>query len=74
MELRKEDIQVLRTKSRATSQVTFDVDYNVPDVKPDIGRMVQNKGDVSVEEVRLSDGHAFLKVSLQVDLLYVGEE
>ena len=32
MELRKEDIQVLRTKSRATSQVTFDVDYNVPDV------------------------------------------
>ena len=71
MELRKEDIQVLRTKSRATSQVTFDVDYNVPDVKPDIGRMVQNKGDVSVEEVRLSDGHAFLKGSLQVDLLYV---
>ena len=55
MELRKEDIQVLRTKSRATSQVTFDVDYNVPDVKPDIGRMVQNKGDVSVEEVRLSE-------------------
>lgn len=59
MELRKEDIQVLRTKSRATSQVTFDVDYNVPDVKPDIGRMVQNKGDVSVEEVRLSDGMLF---------------
>ena len=69
MELRKEDIQVLRTKSRATSQVTFDVDYNVLDVKPDIGRMVQNKGDVSVEEVRLSDGHALLKGSLQVDLL-----
>ena len=43
MELKREDIQVLRTKSRATSQVTFDVDYNVPDVKPDIGRMIQNK-------------------------------
>lgn len=51
MELKREDIQVLRTKSRATSQVTFDVDYNVPDVKPDIGRMIQNKGNVSVEEV-----------------------
>ena len=48
MELKREDIQVLRTKSRATSQVTFDVDYNVPDVKPDIGRMIQNKGNVSV--------------------------
>lgn len=40
VEFRKEDIQVLRTKSRATSQVTLDMDYNVPDVKPDIGRML----------------------------------
>ena len=31
MELKKEDIQMLRVKSRATSQVTFDADYNVPD-------------------------------------------
>ena len=69
MELKREDIQVLRTKSKATSQVTFDADYNVPDVKPDIGRMIQNKGNVSVEEVRLNDGHAFLKGNLQVDLL-----
>lgn len=74
MELKKEDIQVLRTKSRAASQVTFDADYNVPDIKPDIGRMIQNKGEMSVEEVRLNDGHAFLKGRLQVDVLYVGEE
>ena len=44
VELKKEDIQILRTKSKASSQVTFDVDYNVPDVKPDIGRMIQNMG------------------------------
>ena len=68
MEFRKEDIQVLRTKSRATSQVTLDMDYNVPDVKPDIGRMIQNKGDVTVEEVRLNDGHAFVKGKLQADV------
>ena len=74
MELKKEDIQILRTKSKAASQVTFDVDYNVPDVKPDIGRMIQNKGDITIEEVRLNDGHAFLKGKLQADLLYVGEE
>ena len=74
MELKKEDIQILRTKSKASSQVTFDVDYNVPDVKPDIGRMIQNKGVMTVEEVRLNEGHAFLKGKLQADLLYVGEE
>ena len=50
---------MLRIKNRAASQVTFDMDYNVPDVKPDIGRMIQNKGDVTMEEVRLNDGHAF---------------
>lgn len=74
MELRKESVQMLRVKSRATSQVTFDVDYNVPDAKPDIGRMIQNKGDVSMDEVHLSEGKAFIKGSLNVDLLYVGEE
>ena len=74
MELKKEDIQMLRVKSQGNSQVTFDADYNVPDVKPDIGRMIQNKGEVEVEEVRLNDGHAFVRGSLNVDLLYVGEE
>lgn len=74
MELKKESVQMLRVKSQAASQVTFDADYNVPDVKPDIGRMIQSKGNVTMDEVRLSDGRAFLKGSLHVDLLYVGEE
>ena len=41
MELRKESVQMLHVKSRATSQVTFDADYNVPDAKPDMGRLIQ---------------------------------
>ena len=74
MELKKESIQMLRTKSKAMSQVTFDEDANVPDVKPDVGRVIQSKGDVSMEEVRLNDGHAFLRGNLETDILYVGEE
>lgn len=74
MELKKENVRVLKSKSKAASQVTFDEDYNVPDAKPDVGRMIQSKGNVSVDEVRLSEGRAFLKGSLNVDLLYVGEE
>lgn len=74
MELKKESVRALRVKSKASSQVTFDEDYNVPDIKPDVGRMIQSKGDVAMEEVRLSDGRAFLRGSLNVDLLYVGEE
>ena len=44
MELKKETVQMLRVKSKAASQVTFDEDYNVPDTRPDIGRMIQSKG------------------------------
>lgn len=46
MELRKESVQMLQIKSRAASQVTFDTDYNVPDAKPDVGRLIQSKGDI----------------------------
>ncbi len=74
MELKKESVQMLRVKSRATSQVTFDVDYNVPDAKQDVGRMIQNKGQILMDEVRLNEGRAFLRGTLKVDLLYVGEE
>ena len=73
LELKKESVQMLRVKSKAASQVTFDVDYNVPDANADIGRMIQNKGQVSMDEVRLSEGKAFLKGCLNVDLLYVSD-
>lgn len=74
MELKKETVQMLRVKSKAASQVTFDEDYNVPDTRPDIGRMIQSKAEISMDEVRLSEGRAFLKGSLNVDMLYVGEK
>lgn len=73
MELKKEDIQILGQRA-GIQPGNICVDYNVPDVKPDIGRMIQNKGEMTVEEVRLNEGHAFLKGKLQADLLYVGEE
>lgn len=74
VKLKKESVQMLHVKNKAVTQVTFDEDYNVPDVKPDIGRLVQSKTDVSMDEVRLSEGKAFLKGTLNVDLLYVGEK
>ena len=48
MELKKETVQMLRVKSKAASQVTFDEDYNVPDTRPDIGRMIQSKAEISL--------------------------
>ena len=35
---------MMHTKCEAVSQITFDEDLNVPDIKPDVGRMIQKKG------------------------------
>lgn len=74
IEFVKEKVTMLRVKSQATSQLTFDEDYNVPDVKPDIGRMIQHKGEVQIEEIKLGENRANVRAFLLVDLLYVGEE
>ena len=44
MELVKRNLHQMCRKSEAVSQVTFDEDFNVPDAKPDVGRMIQKKG------------------------------
>ena len=65
MELKKETVQMLRVKSKAASQVTFDEDYNVPDTRPDIGRMIQSKAEISINKRVLSryGGEVFCFIS-----------
>ncbi len=65
---------MLKEKSRAKSQITFDEDFNVPDAKPDVGRLIQHKGRIIMEDVHLTDGKGVLTGMLEVDVLYVGEE
>ena len=74
MELKKESMQIQKEKSRAKSQITFDEDFNVPDAKPDVGRMIQHKGRIILDDVHLAEGKGSLRGNLQVDILYVGEE
>ena len=73
MELIKKNLHMIRRKSEATNQVTFDEDYNVPDVKPDVGRMIQKKGEVLLEEAQVSEGQAQIRGSLKFYLLYVSD-
>ena len=53
MELITKRVHTMRTKCEAVSQVTFDEDLNVPDVKPDVGRMIQKKGEIQIEEMQV---------------------
>ena len=40
MEIQKKEYRIIRQKSCAASQITLDEDYNVPDTRPDVGRMI----------------------------------
>lgn len=73
MELTKKNLHQICRKSDANTQITFDEDYNVPDSKPDVGRMIQKKGEVNLTEVVVSDGHAHITGSLDFHLLYVSD-
>ncbi|MGI6005887.1 MAG: DUF3794 and LysM peptidoglycan-binding domain-containing protein [Ruminococcus sp.] len=73
MELIKKNFHMLHRKSEAVNQVTFDEDYNVPDAKPDVGRMIQKKGEIVIDEVAVSEGQANIRGSLKFYLLYVSD-
>ena len=73
MELIKKKVRMLKRKCEAVSQITFDEDLNVPDVKPDIGRMIQKKGDIQIEDIQISEGRAYITGALAVCLLYVSD-
>lgn len=48
MELIKRDIAVIKTKAKANIQLTLDEDFNVPDVKPDIDKIIAERADVRI--------------------------
>lgn len=71
MKLITKNLHRIHTKSRAVSQVTFDEDYNVPDARPDVGRMIQKKGEIQIQDVQVSENKAVISGAMKFYLLYV---
>lgn len=74
MELKKAYIHMNYEKGRALSQITLDDDYNLPDYKPDIVKVMKDKGEVSFDEAKISDGHLHVKGALQFVILYRSDQ
>lgn len=70
MELEKKYIHMNREKGKASSQLTLDDDFNVPDSKPDVVRLIQDKGEIKITETDVTPGHIRIKGVLQFSLLY----
>ena len=47
MELEKKYIHMNREKGKAFTQITLDDDFNVPDLKPDLMRIILDKGELA---------------------------
>lgn len=74
MELQKIQLHKNRRKGSAISQLTMDDDYNVPDYRPDIGKILKEKGELRFEEVNVSNGVVWLKGSLIFHILYRSDQ
>lgn len=70
MELEKKQIHKNREKGRAFSQITLDDDYNLPDYKPDLMKVIKEKGIIHFEEINVSSGHVWIKGMLVFQILY----
>ena len=54
MELQKKYIHMSREKGEAVTQITLDDDFNVPDVKPDLLRIIMDRGEIRFDETNIT--------------------
>ena len=73
MELVRRNIHMNRQKGKAVSQITLDDDYNIPEQMPDVGMIVQEKGSIEIQEVKMETGRVRVKGVLKFQILYQEE-
>ena len=74
MELEKRKIYMDRTKHRAGTQIALEDDRNLQDSKPDISRILGQKGTIRVEELKPAPGHVTMRGKLYYKVLYQSDE
>lgn len=73
MELIKRNIHMDSVRCRAFTQMTLEDDVIISDSRPDAARLIMDRGNVVVDEVKTSDDHVTVKGKLQFSVLYVAE-
>lgn len=74
MELIKKNIHMNGLKAKAATQITLDEDVNVPDTNEDMGKIVQEKAYLHIDEVKGEDNQAVIKGTISLDILYIGAD
>ena len=74
LELQKKYIHMSREKGEAVTQITLDDDFNVPDVKPDLLRIIMDRGEIRFDETNITQDHVWLKGVLKFSMLYRSDQ
>ena len=74
MELSTIKLHTARLLGRAESQITLDDDYNVPDYRPDIVKIIRQQGALKLEEVKPAAGTVWIKGKLVFKVLYRSDQ
>lgn len=70
MELRTENVYTEEKKGPATTQLTFDETYHLPDYLPDFFSVILSRGQIRMDETKCSQGHVQVQGALQFRVLY----
>ncbi|NLJ90629.1 MAG: DUF3794 domain-containing protein [Clostridiales bacterium] len=74
MELVKKNIHMNKLKCKSDLQITLDDDFNVPDVKPDIYKIIKEQGEVRIHDLKISNGKILVQGALVFNVLYLSDE
>lgn len=74
MVLKKKYMHKNWEKGQAESQITVDDDFNISDNKPDVVKVIQDKGEIKIEEIKAGSGHIFVKGLLEFQILYKSDQ
>ena len=73
MEFMTREIQTNQMGKNIVDQFVLDEDYNVPDSKRDVERLIVSEGKVKLEEVKQVESYIRVRGKLEFQILYVGE-
>ncbi len=74
MELSTIKLHSMSQKGKAESQITLDDDYNVPDYRPDIVKIIKEHGELKLDEVKPALGAVWVKGKLIFRVLYRSDQ
>ncbi|MBQ9199795.1 MAG: DUF3794 domain-containing protein [Lachnospiraceae bacterium] len=70
MEFNKRDIHTSVLKTARSQELTIDDDFNIPDNKKDMNRIIAETGNISVEEVIAEEGRVRVTGTVYFKVLY----